>query len=49
VRRSGADPTRLHITEELSGPREELEGRTILEEAARGRPDADSAPRRAPS
>jgi transcriptional regulator with XRE-family HTH domain len=49
VRRSGADPTRLHIAEELTAPREELDGRTILEQSAGGRPDADSAPRRAPS
>jgi hypothetical protein len=48
VRSSAADPTRLHIAAELRAPREELGGRSILEESAAGRPDTDTAPRRAP-
>ena len=34
VRRSAADPTRLGVARELTAPREELGGRSVLEEAA---------------
>jgi transcriptional regulator with XRE-family HTH domain len=45
VRRSAADPTRLGVAHELTAPREELGGRSVLERVAEGvRPEPGAGP-----